>query len=319
VGSGLFFPVLVLVTVLALAPLVLFHDTRRKRLLRRVETVTAIDAVPRAEPEQRRSIRIARRRNARLNDLGYGLLRLPVDLPQAHVVPTWLVFAAGILFAVMEGWFAHLFVAMPLAALSGVMSGILVLRGTFGWEHARYARRLLGQMPDTIALVVSATRAGLPVSEAFRAVSREMPPPTRDEFGRVVNEMALGLPPNEALMALHRRTRVAEYAIFAVTLAVQTRSGGRLSETVQNLAETVRQRLTIAARAEALAAEAKLSARVISAMPFVGGATMSFVQPGYLDPLFHDPRGKRLFVIGVTTLILGILTMRRLIQGVTRE
>jgi tight adherence protein B len=97
------------------------------------------------------------------------------------------------------------------------------------------------------------------------------------------------------------------------------RSGGGLAETIQNLAETVRQRLAVAQRAHALAAEAKLSSRIISVLPFIGGALMTVLQPGSLGPLFHEPRGKRLIAFGVVTLILGMFTMHKLIQGVTRD
>jgi tight adherence protein B len=146
-----------------------------------------------------------------------------------------------------------------------------------------------------------------------------MPSPTRDEFVRVVNEMGLGLPPSTALLAIYHRTGLAEYAIFAVTLAVQSRSGGRLAETIQSLAETVRQRVALAARTRALASEATLSAQILSGLPFAAAAGLSLIRPGYLDPLFYDPKGQRLFYFGIVTLVMGIVTMRRLVVGATRQ
>ena len=131
--------------------------------------------------------------------------------------------------------------------------------------------------------------------------------------------MALGVPPEDALFALHRRTAVSEYAIFAVTIGVQIKSGGRLAETIQTLAETVRQRLAMAARAHALASEARTSAIILAALPFVAGALLSAIHPGYLDPLFHDPRGIRMLIIAVAGVVLGIWAMRQMIVRATRE
>ena len=122
-------------------------------------------------------------------------------------------------------------------------------------------------------------------------------------------------PADQALLNMHRRTGVTEYAIFAVTIGVQSRSGGRLAETIQNLADTVRERLAIAARARALAGEAKISAIIMAALPVLAGGLLSFVQPGHLTPLFTDPRGIRMFVVGVATLFLGVVTMRQIVQG----
>ena len=178
----------------------------------------------------------------------------------------------------------------------------MVLRGVFGWELGSYQKALQQQLRDAIEMVVSAIRAGLPISDAYRGVAEELPAPTKDEFIRVINEMALGTSADKALLNVHIRTRVTEYAIFAVTISVQTRSGGRLVESVQKLAETVRYRLAMTMRAKALA-----------------GAGLSAIRPGYLDPLFNDPRGNRLLVIASIGLVLGILTMRRMIRKATAE
>jgi tight adherence protein B len=108
---------------------------------------------------------------------------------------------------------------------------------------------------------------------------------------------------------------MVEYGILAVTLGIQARSGGRLVETVQILAETIRQRLAIAARGNALAAEAKLSAYIMAVMPIVGGILMSVIKPGYLYPLFFDPRGHTMLIIAIGLLLAGVFIMRRMIRG----
>jgi tight adherence protein B len=77
--------------------------------------------------------------------------------------------------------------------------------------------------------------------------------------------------------------------------------------------------LAIIARGHALAGEAKLSAYIIAAMPFVGGALMSVLKPGYLDPLFFDPRGQFMLVTGIGLLLAGMFIMRCMIRGSLRE
>jgi tight adherence protein B len=208
---------------------------------------------------------------------------------------------------------------MPMVALDGIITGIVLVRGLFGWEIRRYQGKLVRQLPDAVQLVVSATRAGLPVSEAFRAIAQEMPSPTRDEFIQVEREMALGTSADAALLALHRRTGVTEYAIFAVTIGVQARSGGRLAETIQNLADTVRERLAIGGKARALAGEAKVSAIIMIVLPIIVALLQSIMAPQQMALLFTEPRGLRLFAIGLITLITGSLTMQFMIRGATRD
>jgi tight adherence protein B len=244
---------------------------------------------------------------------------MPIDLPLAHVVPPVWVFGVAFVVAVMSAWFGHLLTNWYIGSVEGAAAGFVVLRGVFGWELGRYRAKLVRQLPDAVQLVISATRAGLPVSESFQAIAQEMPSPTREEFIRITNELSLGVSADQALLNMHRRTGVTEYAIFAVTIGVQARSGGRLAETIQSLSDTVRERLMIAARARALAGEAKVSAIIMAILPIVAGVMLSIVRPGHLDPLFHDPRGIRMFLFGVTTLVLGALTMRQLIRGATRD
>ena len=232
--------------------------------------------------------------------------------------PFW-IFGFGIVCSGLFFWLSQFLMPGPASVGVGLLAGLLLVRGVFGWEIGRYEAKLVSQLPDTVQLVVSATRAGLPVSEAFRAVADEMPSPTREEFIRVVNEIALGSSPDAALLSLHHRTGVTEYAIFAVTIGVQARSGGRLAETIQNLAEIVRERLTIAARARALSGEAKASAVILGILPIVSGGISAITQPDQIAILFTDPRGTRLLAIGIITLLVGALTMRQLIIGATKE
>lgn len=316
---GLLLPVLVLVGVLVVSLVVLRFDLRRQRLQARVQTLAALGGGADSAAESRQSIRLPQRRGARFYGFVSWALGLPADLKAVQLIPTWVVCVIGILAAIAGTVIGRLYFSLPLAALGGIVTGLLVARAIFRWQFGRYFSKLRQQLPDAIELLVSTTSAGLPASDGFRAIAREMPEPTSGEFRRIAEEMALGVSVDEALRTMHHRTRVPEYAILAVTLAVQSRSGGRLVETVSTLAETIRQRMAIADRAKALAGEAKLSATILGILPVFAGVLMSVIQPGFLQPLFFDPRGNMLLLFGIVTLALGILTMRQMIRGATRE
>jgi tight adherence protein B len=319
VPANLLVPVLLLLVVLVGTAFALVVDSREKRLLRRVETLVPPRDVAFPLPGHGADIRAGREPGAWVGRLLLRFLRVPVDLPAANLIAPRVIWAAGVLVAVATVPVAHPHISLPLAIGLGLLDGMLLVRAVFGWEQTRYRKLLLRQLPDAIELVVSATRAGLPIREAFRGIADEMPAPTNGEFARVVAEMSVGVAPSDALLALHRRTRVSEYAIFAVTIGLQMKSGGRLAETIQTLAETVRQRMGMAARARALASEAKASAIILTALPFVGGALLSVIHPGYLDPLFHDPRGLRMLSIAAGGIVLGVWTMRQMILRATHE
>ncbi len=311
-APGLIAPVVMLMAVFCGSAFVLREDARRRRLNRQLEVATLGVRDGSAAQEQRRSIRRQNLPDEQQRSLIYALLRYD---PEASLYwPTSRVAIVGVAAAVVTLLLGRLAFPLWLVLIAAPIAGLLVVRLLFGWQRDRYADQLLRQLPDTIQLVVGAVRAGMPVSEAFRILSPEMEEPTRSEFVRVVDEVALGRPAEEALLDIYRRTHVPEYAIFSVTLSVQLRSGGRLAETIQNLGDTIRERIAIAGKARALAGEPKFSAKVMGASPFVLGIAVSLLHPGFLTPLLEDPRGRTMLVFGATAWACGVLTMRWMIK-----
>lgn len=202
-------------------------------------------------------------------------------------------------------------------SIAAVFVAALVVRGLFGWQQRRFANQLFRQLPDTLQLVTTTVRSGLPVNEAFRTIAREMPQPTAGQFAMVCSELNLGRPPEEAVEAIYRRTQVAEYAMFAVTLAVQLKSGGSLAETLQTLGETVSQRVALAARAKALAGEVIFSSRALSLSPLIIGGLLYWINPTTVDLLFHDPTGNMLLAYAAGSVLVGHLVIRWMIRRET--
>ena len=170
------------------------------------------------------------------------------------------------------------------------------------------------QLPDVIELLVSAVSAGLPVTSAFSQVAKQMPPPTSGEFTIVIADLTVGKPIGQALMRIFERTNVPEYAFLAITVGLQSEIGGGISESIQNLAQIIRDRRTIAERAEARASEAKLSGNVLAVMPPIFAVLMSVIHPGYLDVFVTDLSARKLLVVAVLLLGFGIIVTRQIIR-----
>ncbi|MCP3471587.1 type II secretion system F family protein [Bradyrhizobium sp. CCGUVB1N3] len=230
----------------------------------------------------------------------------------AYVLFAGAIAAAAILYANSVLDFPSLY-AYPVA----VIVAISVVRGLFGWQRHRLTSQLFRQLPDTIQLVTSTVRSGLPVTEAFRTIAREMPQPTAGQFAIVCSEVSMGRPPEEAVEAVYQRTQVAEYGIFAVTLAVQLKSGGSLTETLQTLGDTVRQRVALAARAKALAGEVIFSSRALSLSPVIVGGLLYLINPQTVDLLIYDPTGNRLLAYAAASVIVGSLVIRWMVRRET--
>jgi tight adherence protein B len=306
-------PESVIVTVLALAVCAsvtsLWLDGRERRMHRQLAV-----ALPTSHSASLPSIRRleAGSRWLFLHRLANYKAGIAYAWHPAYVLLAGVIAAAAIFYANSLLNFSVVHVSLAAAIVA-----IMVVRGLFGWQQRRIANQLFRQLPDAIQLVTSTVRSGLPVHEAFRIIAREMPQPTAEQFAIVCSEVTMGSSPEEAVEAVYRRTQVTEYGIFAVTLAVQLKSGGSLTETLQTLGDTVTQRVALAARAKALAGEVIFSSRALSLSPFIVGGLLYAINPQTVDLLIYDPTGNMLLAYAAASVLIGTLVIRWMVRRET--
>ncbi len=187
-------------------------------------------------------------------------------------------------------------------------------RGFFGWFDRRFRDRLLAQFPDALAMIVRSVRVGIPVQEAIRTVARELPHPTGPEFGRLVDQVSVGVSIDDAMVEMSRRAGLPEYRFFATALSLQNQTGGALSETLEGLADVIRKRAALKAKGMAMTSEAKATAMILAALPVVIALILWALNPAYIALLFTDPTGHKLLASAVISLIIGLLVIRTIIK-----
>ncbi len=196
------------------------------------------------------------------------------------------------------------------------LAWVMASRMFFNKVESKRRNALLWQFPDALAMIVRSIRVGVPVIDAVRNVSLAAPNPTATEFNRLVDQIAVGTPLDEAVTELAVRTGLAEYRFFATALSLQTQTGGTLSETLENLADVIRKRAALKARGHAMTAEARTSSAILAMLPVVTGLMLYVLNSSYMMILFTDPTGKAFFSAAVVMLSLGMLSIRAIIKSV---
>ena len=220
-----------------------------------------------------------------------------------------------ILFMVLSGligltvgqWMAGGVFAVAGLAL-GIPLPILVLKQ----RQKIRKNKFTNQLPEALDLLINALKAGYSLQSAIEFAGRETAAPLGPELVRFHDESRLGIDVRTALVALQERVGTEDARMFVTSLLLQRETGGNLTELLGNIASLVRQRLAFQGQVETLTAEPKLSAYILTALPFVVAGAISTMSPGYMKPLFETAIGHQLIAYCLISMALGFFIMMRI-------
>jgi tight adherence protein B len=309
-----FLAVMLLITGIHL----LWRDKRgaeARQLARRLHAV----GQPEVQPE--RSSMIRARDGDRSGRFGSLLLRLPrartiepallqagVATPVSRFLSIAVLLAVAFLLALLALG-RPLWVALGL----GLAAGLLPF-AWLAWKRGKRLKRLESQLPDAVELIARALRAGHAFPPALQMVADEMPDPIGSEFATAFEEISYGIPVPEALASLAERVPIDDLRFFSVAVILQRETGGNLAEILDNISTLIRERFKLLGTVRVLSAEGKLSAWVLSLLPFAAALMLNLVSPGFMDVLWDDPAGFSLILGALGAMSLGVVWMWRVVQ-----
>jgi tight adherence protein B len=181
---------------------------------------------------------------------------------------------------------AFLIQPSPISAGIGAVVGFFVPRFYVKRQQVQRLNRFNDQLSDMLNLMVNGLRAGYSTMQALEAVSRELPSPISDEFRRVVQEMQIGIPMNKALENILRRIPSEDLDFVVTAINVQREVGGNLSEILDTISFTIRERVRIKGEIRTMTAQVRTSGIVLSLIPVFLTMALWFVSPEYLTEFF---------------------------------
>jgi tight adherence protein B len=192
------------------------------------------------------------------------------------------------------------------------------------WLNRRKSKRLKafnGGLADTITLLANSLRAGSSFLQSVEMVCREAQPPISTEFTRVIREVNLGLPLDDALANLSRRVKSEDLELMVTAIAIQHQVGGNLAEILDTIAFTIRERVRIKGEIKTLTAQQRMSGYVVGFLPVALVLVMQVVAPTFMAPMFQQPPALfglplGLFILGLGGIMMGIgfILIRRIVD-----
>jgi len=287
----------------------------RQRLLARWRVVSQDDASEEA-------VRLTQKRHLSENAALQAWLR---KMPVMKSINRLLV-QAGLQISLVQALGMGLVLSLLGAALvffAGAPMLLVVLAMPLIWAlggwyvlHRKH-RRLLQidqQLPDALYMMARALQVGHALSGALLMAAKESHQPIASELQTVFDEMNFGISMQVALQHLADRIDSDNVRYFVVAALVQSETGGNLADILLSTALLIRERHKLTAMVKVLSAEGRLSAWILSVLPFAIAALLSWVNPEFISKLWTDALGLKLLVCSLVLALVGIVWMRRLVS-----
>jgi tight adherence protein B len=182
------------------------------------------------------------------------------------------------------------------------------------FRRSRRVKAFLDEFPNALDVIVRAVKSGLPLNDGVRLIANESPEPVKTEFRRIVESQQLGLSIPEAAMRMSETMPCPEANFFGIVIQIQSQAGGNLSEALGNLSRVLRDRKKMKAKVQALSMEAKASAAIIGALPFIVAFLVYLSSPNYIMPLFTTSTGHLILGVSGLWMSIGIFVMKRMMN-----
>lgn len=307
----LFFGVFLSVTASGLFALISFDRHRQTRALRLRRATDA--AFQQARPARAPVPGVALATPA---SRGSGLIaRLEAGLARSglSVRPGELIGIAAVMTVLLWAGLIVLFGAPPVLLV--LLAPLVAGAGIAFVVRVAQARRLAAftdGLPEALDIFARGLKAGRPVADSLALVVANTTGPIAAEMDRCLGHLRIGRSLYETFARLAEHVRTPEVRFFATAVALQAETGGNLVETIENLAAQLRERRKLKKKIRALSAEARASAFVLGALPFVVGGAILVLNAGYLQPLVFDPRGRVMALLGLVGILAGVLMIVRM-------
>lgn len=174
--------------------------------------------------------------------------------------------------------------------------------------------RFQEQLPEALDLLARALKAGHTFGGGMRMVADEFEDPIGSEFRQTIDEINYGMDSDRALDALMRRVECPDLKFFVVSVNIQRETGGNLAEIVSNIARLVRERFQLHGKIKVLSAEGRISALILTLLPFAVAGILFLLNPGYMSLLWTTELGRAMAMGAACSMALGVFVIRRMVK-----
>lgn len=218
--------------------------------------------------------------------------------------------AAALLLATLVAIRTGILIAATVAAATVPLGAALFLR----FKAEKRKERFTAIFPDALTMIARSLRAGHSFTTAVQLVGQEIPAPVGPLFKTAYDQQQFGLRITDALHDLNQKIDSLDLRFFTTAISINSDIGGNLSEVLDKLALTIRERLRIRRQVQVYTAQGRMSGYVLGVLPVVAFFMFSLVNPEYESALIKEPMGKYILMFAAFMQLTGLMIIRKIIK-----
>lgn len=180
----------------------------------------------------------------------------------------------------------------PIHGLVGMAAGCLLCMVIVEIRIHQRQKAFVNQLADMLTMISNALRAGFSFMQALDHIASEMEDPVKTEIRKVIMDVNIGIPLEEALNKMTDRVGSSDFHLVVAAVLIQRQVGGNLAQVLDNISETINERVRMRQEINTLTTQGKMSGLVLGCMPFALALLFQLVNPNYLNPLWENPLGQ---------------------------
>lgn len=199
-------------------------------------------------------------------------------------------------------------------AITAIFLVFIALNAWMNKQQERYHTRLREELPAALQAMNSCFCVGYSLPQIFEQVALDLEGPLKAVFLRTAAVINAGGTVEEALETLKRQTDEPELFFLATALEIQHRTGSSLAQVLDVVRQSVSDQLDLKRLLQTQTAQAKLSAQIVTVMPFLLVGIFSLISEGFLDPFFTSAVGMLLLSVAIAMQAIGIVLVRKILH-----
>ncbi|TMG29618.1 MAG: hypothetical protein E6H95_05385 [Chloroflexi bacterium] len=190
--------------------------------------------------------------------------------------------------------------------------GYLIPPLVVAYLQRRRTRQFNEQLGSMLQLLSNSLKTGYAIDRALETVAAKSQPPVSTEFERVTTEITLGTSVEDALSALLLRISSPDLEFIVTAILLHIRVGGNLAEVLDNISDTLRDRLQTKRDMSVLTAQSRASAGIITGLPILLALGLYVFVPGYYAPMTTTWVGYAMLGFAGFMILIGNLLIQRM-------